>query len=80
MTNIQKKCMIYYMHTIESVPARFRGGQIVCCGNSIIIPADLATSLRQIRSEQNKTFVFRTNKGLDYSCSRYSYILVKVWE
>jgi len=68
------------MHTIGSSPARFTGRQIVYNSRAIRIPGDLATSLRQIRSEQKKSIAFKRGMGWYDPLQGYSYTLVKIEE
>lgn len=63
-----KKPKNYYMHTIDAFPASFYKGQGVLFSSYVV----LATSLRQIRSEQAESRRIRVKKGWNDSMN-YGY-------
>lgn len=69
----------YYMHTIDSHPAFYnKNSNQICYGSfyGAVHHNILATSLKQIRKEQELTKNYRLGKGFDYYSTKYGYILV----
>lgn len=67
--------MTKYMHTLGGRPAYFDGNQIVYplrYGKAV----PLASSLKQIRSEQAKTKIWREKKGYAFNLFDYGYVRI----
>jgi len=61
----------YYIHTLDGQPATFDGGQ-VCFASYYGEPNRLATSLKQIREEQQASKTLRRSEGSEDACE-YGY-------
>ena len=66
-----KKPKTYYLHTLDGQPADFSGEQ-VCYAVHYGKPNKLATSLKQIRREQQASREYRERIGFENDCE-YGY-------
>lgn len=73
------KARFVYLHTVDGRPAEFdrNGGQIVWSLNRNFAPRARKT-LREIKSDQKRTKLFREERGFDFNVGDYGYIRIKL--